>query len=284
MLLHERLSHRVRRGVLLLAALAATAAIDGFHHIQHRKERYQFARQFSLQLAKTPRVRAQRLYEDLCLVDKPYKECSDNALRARLEDIPGVRWEYEMFLKDTHPDRTFRVWDFELPRAAYALAILYAPFAILLVIYVRLTAMSRIASVVRSEAHEGSKTQQRLNSVFSDRVTRRLGENRWIYSSIWTIALFLLCVAPPLLLLSWQAGIQTNTDVVIDAQGMISSLEELPRINRVKTDVPLSREEKTQLGALVLILLALAVLVWRMVVNQLCPNDAPESQASRRAA
>lgn len=265
--LHEQLTARVRRGVLLLLTLVAVTAVDGLGHIQHQKERYAFAREFVRSIEGTEHDGARTVYRK---VTDPSGEFP-SAVRVRLEEIPEVRFKYRAFLQEVHPDRTLSLWSWELQRSGYTYAVLYGPIALLVLMYLRLRSMRRIASSLRAEAIPDGRIQQRLNSVFSDRVTRSLGENRLSYSLLWGALLFLLSAVPHVLLLVWQAAFTTNTLVSVSSGGLIQALPEVTRPERVIIR-KMSLETAGEVMLYMVLTAVVVTFVTRVVFDQLRPT------------
>ena len=108
--LHNTFAGRVRRGVFLLLVLTAVAVIDGFSHIQHQKERYLVAREFSILLEKSgiPKETAEQLHAKKATDRQTEPGHSSWSISVPLQRIPKVRTDYKIFLQQNHPDRALR--------------------------------------------------------------------------------------------------------------------------------------------------------------------------------
>jgi len=171
-----------------LAVIAAIAVVQGFGRIQHFNESYQVAREFTLLLQKNnPRAEAKRLFNSRC--KSSIAECEEDRILVWLEDIPEVGWEYERYLSKNNPYGTFDVGGHELGIASNSLLLLFAPLALLLVIYLQIRTLRKIATILSGNTADYGEIQQRLNSVFNERATKKLGEHRRVYATVWILVI-----------------------------------------------------------------------------------------------
>ncbi|MCP4609240.1 MAG: hypothetical protein GY845_11055 [Planctomycetes bacterium] len=210
-----------------------------------------------------------RLFEHMCRNASPdYKE---GCILVRLEEIPEIGWEYERFLSKNQASGIFKVGGYELGYASFSFLLFLVPLGILVLIYLQLRTTAKITIMLREKAVECSEVQQCLNSLFNERATKRLGEHRWLYGTVWTLVILVLVVTPLTSFASIHTTIVTNTKVEIDKLGTITPLRNVAFSDRTY-QIP---QDKNMLSFIMVLFLAdvsLGLLVWRSVVKQLRPK------------
>ena len=274
---HERVRKHIQRSVALLAVVATIAVVQGFGRLQSLNEGYQFAREFTLQIQEGgPREEAARLFESRCRNASP-------GCKVRLEEIPEVGWEYGRFLSRNQPSGIFEVGGYKFGYAAFFWLLVFAPLALVVVIYLKLRTTAQIARMLREKAVERSEVQQRLNSVFNERATKRLGDYRWSYATVCVLIMLVLSLTPPIFYLTMHAGVKINTEVVIDKQGNISPLSDVRLDKRTIFLLPSGRIFKLT-TVIILTIMCLGLLTWMSVVQQLSPLPKPEARTDKNAS
>lgn len=277
---HERVRRDIRRIVVLLAVVASIAIVEGFGHLQDLDETYQIAREFSLQLeTEGPRQEAENLFKEICQNSTP--DCERGRISVRLESIPEVGWEYGRFLSKSQPSGRFTAGGYELGYASFALLLLFVPVLLLLVACLRLQTTGRIAMMLRESAIEGGEIQQRLNSVFEERATQRLGERRWVYATTRILIILLLSLTPLVSYNAMQIKHRVNSSVEIDVQGNIWPLPDVGLDARTY-QVPLDPGILDLSLVLFLTMTILGLLAWWSVIKQLRPEYHPGEGKERR--
>ena len=229
-------------------------------------EGYQLAREFTLQLRKAePRTEVAEKYRSVC----PAGPGAGPPCMVRLEQIREVGWEYERYLATRLPSGVVQFEGFELDSVAFFFLVFLLPPGLLMYICLNGLTTGRIAAMLRGKAVEGGEVQRCLNSVFSERVTWRLGERRWLYATVWVLAILTL-VALPIVLVLIGSGIEINSNVVITQKGHVEPLE----VVSVGSMTTFSAEQSSLRGSMLvvyLVNLVLAVVLWSLVVRQLRP-------------
>jgi hypothetical protein len=278
---HERVRKQAQRAVILLALIAASAIIQGYNRLQSNNEGYQIAREFTLQIkAEDYREEMIRFFQSRCR--NAHSGCKEDRLLVRLEEIPHVGWEYERFLKRNLPQGFFEFEGYKLGYASLGLLFLLAPLGLLVVIYLRIRTTAKIAGMHRELAVDSSEVQQRFNSVFSERATRRLGENRRFYATVWVTVIIALSLTSPYVFVAMQTMNKINTEVAVDNQGNISPLPDVS-LDKQTTTVPVDRVMLGLTMVISLVIISIGWLTWTAVVKQLTPLPEPRETNDQKA-
>ena len=275
---HQRVRKNTQRSIVILALLAGFAFLEGVGNVSRSNEGYQLAREFTLQLQEAgPRTEVAEMYVSACLAgpgagDALAEPCNE----VRLEEIPEVGWEYTRYLETRLPSGVVRFEGFELDEFSFFQLVLLLPPVLLAYVCLNALTTGRIVAMLRGKAVDGGEVQRCLNSVFSERVTWRLGERRWLYATVWVLAMLTLAVLPSFLVVIGQ-GIDINSNVVITQGGRVEPLQVVGLDRMTTTAGPSSL-----LGSMFvvnLVNLALAVVLWCLIVRQLRPADPVKAAA-----
>ena len=222
LLVHKNVRSQIRRLTVFLAVLAIFALAQGFRHQADLNQDYQYAREFSLQLiSKGPRSEIAALYNRIC--SKEDSVCESGPIVVELKSIPDIRWELDRFLQEKHPADRYKFQGLEFDFAVYALLLICVPLGILLLLLMRLRTTEKIAVILRDHSGAGGEVQQCINSIFSERATQNIGDQRWAHAVLWTLALIALSVLPGFFLV-FETSLVLNTKVLINNAGMILPL------------------------------------------------------------
>lgn len=269
--IHEKLATRVRRAILILATFAAVAAIDAFAELEHRQERFLFARKFALELqaANAPLPVALDLFAKRC--PSPEESCAKNGIAVTLQEIPEIRLNYGLFLAQNHPERKLRIMNYKVSLAAFGIALALGPLGVLALIYLRVRTIGQVASRLRSEPGDPDEIRQRLNSIFSDHVADSGRDGSRVRAVLWASLLWALAVTPSVLLAIGRGSARTNTHVLIQPSGRILAFAEMALDGPV-VNVPPADTMAALVVSCAAIATVLAVLIARSAASALSDN------------
>ena len=142
---------------------------------------------------------------------------------------------------------------------------------LILVIYLQVETLRKIAAILSRKETEYGEVQQRLNSVFNERVTKELGECRRVYATFSIIVILTLALTPSVTY-SVQTMYVINTEVEIDKIGNIQPLPDKHPTKRIHS-MPANRNMVDLSLLIVLVTLIIGVLTWWSLLQQLRPSN-----------
>lgn len=142
---------------------------------------------------------------------------------------------------------------------------------LILVIYLQVETLRKIAAILSRKETEYGEVQQRLNSVFNERVTKELGECRRVYATFSIIVILTLALTPSVTY-SVQTMYVINTEVEIDKIGNIQPLPDKHPTKRIHS-MPANRNMVDLSLLIVLVTLIIGVLTWWSLLQELRPSN-----------
>lgn len=235
---YERFRRRLRILAGLIILLAVVATIDGFSNYERLAERYQSAVDLILQEQNNPDLIKDNkaLYIQKGLKGAKRWDKYPEAILVEMQDIPRLYRKYVRSLAEKGNQESYVIANQNLGVHIYTLALLYGPFLISLAMLWPLLAIKKIHRRLSGDASPDDSVQQKLNSLFFDRITTHYGEG-WIRHVIFSFGvLMLFALAAPVLFAVTRGMLQPDLHLAINARGMMFPLSDDPLISKILID------------------------------------------------
>ena len=230
---YERVRRRVRVLAGLILALAFAAVFDGLANYDRLGDEYQRAIDLVLNEAKDGGAReaVTAAFVKARGAGAPAWKDGSTAIVVDLRDIRPLYRRYLRGLAPQSVKETFRVGTYALERHAYVLALIFGPLIISAALLWPLVSIRQLHRRLAPQAEPGGATQQKLNSLFFDRITDRYGEGwrRHVLGSLGV--LLMLCLIIPVIFGATRSIVGPDLRVAITADGQISPLDDDPLLH-----------------------------------------------------
>jgi hypothetical protein len=227
---YERFRRRLRILAGLILTLTCVAVFDGLANYDHLGSAYQAAVDTVLQAQKEGgfREEAKAAFADGQREGAPrWKERGD-AVVVDLKAIRPLHRRYVRTLATAAPREAFAIGKYAVGRHAYTLALIYGPTVLTLALLWPVLAIRRLHRQLAPGAEEGKGLQQKLNSLFFDRVTHRYGEGWRGHVLAGFGTLLVLCLVTPLIFGATRSIVQPDLRVAVTADGQVAPLDDDP--------------------------------------------------------
>ena len=217
LILHEKITKRVRKIASLLAVLFVIALTDGFNHIENINKQIEARNNFLKMLPKDSeyRKRARKLYVEY--------EPEKSFIRIPLSQIEDLSAEMSNHLTQKFPEERRTIWGFRVSFAPYAIALIIGPSFLLLLLLIYACKIRKLHKILQPSAVEDGEIQQKLNSLFHERVTKYYSEGWKKHVSLFAIALIFFALLAPTVFFSTIGGMSLPSQFIINAYGDIST-------------------------------------------------------------
>jgi len=217
LILHEKITKRVRKIASLLTVLFVIAFIDGFNHIENINRQIDARNNFLKMLSKDSkyRERARKLYDEY--------EPEGPLIRIPLSQIEDLSAEVSNHLTQMFPEERRTIWGFRVSFTPYAIALIIGPSFLLLLLLIYACKIRKLHKILQPSAIEDGEIQQKLNSLFHERVTKYYSEGWKKHVSLFAIALLFVALLTPMVFSSTIGGMSLPSDFIIDKYGGIST-------------------------------------------------------------
>ncbi len=236
--IYERFRRRVRilSGAIVLLAFAVV--FDGLANYDRLSEEYQFAVDLILkeQRETTMRDEIKSVFIRKKKAGAKEWEKDPNAIVIDIKDIRQLHRKYVRSLAAQKEKETFKIANRPLGVHAYAIALTYGPFIVLLAMIWPLLSIRKLHRRLSSVAKPEGPVQQKLNSLFFDRVTRRYGEGWRLHIFIGLGIIFILAMGTPLVFGATRGMVQPDLDLAINMEGMVFPLDDDPLLSIILFD------------------------------------------------
>jgi hypothetical protein len=220
---HGVLTKRLRRLALLLPALFVLVTLDGFAHRDRLVTAYHLRGALLSELpAHSPyRAHAHQLFQ------RHSSEPRAEAVRIDLRQIPGLEITIKQYLAGKQPEWRARVSGQEVTFLGYTFVAYFGPTIILVLLLATVFPIRRIHRLLAPRATPDGEVQQKLNSLFYERVTRQYGQGWRGHVLLVSAALFFLSVQTSM---NFKTGIhdtKLSPQILVDAAGGMSNVADV---------------------------------------------------------
>lgn len=204
----------------LLAALAFTAMLMAFNRIDRIYQQNDARNAFLRSDARDGyAVEARAAY--LAAASRREKDDPARGLKlVALDSMPGVRWDVHLAVNAAMPPERYRFGGFDVSLVVFAMAAIALPSVLLLLLIGTFHQLAQLHRRLEPEAGPGTEVQQRLNSLWFDRVTERYLEgwrrHAWLGGSV----VLVLAVLPGIFL-GVRAEFRLLPYVAVNAAGRL---------------------------------------------------------------
>lgn len=236
--LYQRFRRRVRILSGAIVLLAFVAVFDGFANHDRLSGEYQFAVDLILkeQRETTLRDEIKSVFTRKKEAGAKKWEKDPNAIVVDMKDIRPLHRQYVRSLDAQKEKETFSIANQPLGVYAYTMALTFGPFIVLLAMVWPLLSIRKLHRRLSLAAEPEGAIQQKLNSLFFDRVTTRYGEGWRLHVFISLGVILILAMGTPLVFGATRSILQPDLHLAITMEGMVFPLDDDPLLSKLLLD------------------------------------------------
>jgi hypothetical protein len=236
--IYESFRRRFRILAVTMVLLAFTAFFDGLGNHDRLAEEYQIAVDLILQEQSNAEFREEikELYFEHLVAGPKEWEKLPGAIIIHLNEIEPLYRKYIRSLDAQNVRGTFNIGNQSLGPHAYTMALVYGPCVVLLAMIWQLLSIRKLHRRLYPMAIPDGAVQQKLNSLFFERVTARYGEGWRPHVFVSLGVIFIFAIGIPLIFAATRGMIQPDLSLAIDVQGTVFPRDDDPMHSRILTD------------------------------------------------
>lgn len=219
---------RVLCGAILL--LAFVGFFDGFTNYDRLAEEYHLAVDLILeeQQQRTMSGEIASIHFTKSIARELRGEKFTELIEISIKDIPQLHRKYVRGLAAKNEKVAYKIANQSVGMFAYTLALIFGPFIVLLAMSWPMISIRQLHRRLASLATHDGSVQQKLNSLFFDRVTTFYGEGWRLHASISLVVIFSLAVSTPIFFAATQGMVSPDLNLTINTEGMVFPLNDDP--------------------------------------------------------
>jgi hypothetical protein len=219
---------RVLSGAILL--LAFVGFFDGLANNDRLAEEYHLAVDLILEEQQQPTMSGQikSIHFTKSMERALREEKLSELIEISIKDIPQLHRKYVRGLAAKNEKVAYKIANQSIGMDAYILTLIFGPFILLLAMSWPMTSIRQLHRRLASLVTPDGSVQQKLNSLFFDRVTTFYGEGWRLHASVSLVVIFSLAVSTPILFAATQGMVSPDLSLAINAEGMVFPLDNDP--------------------------------------------------------